>query len=134
MTTELTPMQTELLKRSDAIMESLGKTISSAVDFSKEQIPDIAYQYIAFERAYSSIALLVGICLVFLSYTLIKKAINIPYDRYDANDKPEVMRKSGWLVGITGAFIVMLYTKAFFLVWFAPKVFLLQSLTSLIKG
>ena len=133
MTTELTPMQAELLKRSEAIMDSLGKTISSAVDFSKEQIPDIAYQYIAFERAYTSVTLLCGIAFIVLALFLTRYALNTKWSR-DLDTKLGLSAIAGVCSGIIGLITFFASLKVFLLVWFAPKVFLLQSLTSLIKG
>lgn len=132
MTTELTPMQAELLKRSDAIMDSLGKTISTAVDFSKEQIPDIAYQYIAFSRAYSSSYVIFGtLLLVLCSYLILNTNKN--WDDW-SEERCATSIVGGALSGISGLMFVFMNLKTCLFVWFAPKVFLLQSLTSLIKG
>jgi hypothetical protein len=40
----------------------------------------------------------------------------------------------GTIFGVLGMILFFANLKALLLVWFAPKVFLLQSLTSLIKG
>jgi hypothetical protein len=132
MTTELTPMQTELLRRSDAIMESIGNVVGTAVDFSKEQIPDIAFQYVAFERAYSSFYIITGVLLyVLCAYSLLSAIKN--WGMW-SEDHRVVFLMGNSVLGFIGTMFVFINLKTFLLVWFAPKVFLLQSLTSLIKG
>jgi len=52
MTEKLSPMQDELLKRADSIFDGISKTVSATKEFALEQIPDVAYQLIAYQRAW----------------------------------------------------------------------------------
>jgi hypothetical protein len=134
MTTEtLTPMQTELLKRSDAIMQSISGSISSAVEFSKDQIPDIALQYIAFQRVYSSTLILCVLLMVAFAVYLLRYASTTKWTK-DLDTRIALNWIGGTIFGVLGMILFFANLKALLLVWFAPKVFLLQSLTSLIKG
>jgi hypothetical protein len=58
----LSPMQNELLRRADSIFDSISNTVSKASDLAiqggkavAEQIPDIAFQYIAYGRVANTV-------------------------------------------------------------------------------
>lgn len=48
MADKLSPIQEELLKRADSIFSSVATAVGQAKDIAVEQLPDIAYQYIAY--------------------------------------------------------------------------------------
>lgn len=68
MTTEtadkLSPLQQNLLDRADSIFAAIGNTVTKATDFATAEIPDIAYQYVAYGRVMATVILIM--CAIFL--------------------------------------------------------------------
>lgn len=136
MTTKLSPMQEQLLQRADSIFASISTTVAKATDFASEQIPDIAIQYVAFGRAYSTtlvvVSTLIMLAYVFMVYKFIK------HDVY--NSSLSRFSESSIAVTVVGAFpsvgaliTVMVNVKDVFLVWFAPKIWLITEIAKLVK-
>lgn len=132
MADKLSPMQEQLLQRADSIFASISAGVAKASDFASEQIPDIAIQYVAFGRAYSTAVMV--LCIVYLiawtvsMYKLIKSENN------------DSIIPVAILVAIFGgaasiATVIMLFVnmKSFFLVWFAPKIWLITEIVKLVK-
>lgn len=137
----LSPMQQELLSRADAIFASVGKSIETAVDFGKEQLPDIAYQYLAFSRAYISLASIIEFIIMIIGLWLIinvgiRDTRKLGMDKWNAD-----WVASRYSIVIFGFFIALISMIMFFsnlkpllLVWLAPKIFLIQGMVELVKG
>jgi hypothetical protein len=139
MTDKLSPLQEELLKRADSIFESIAKTVTEAKNFAVEQLPDIAFQYIAFYRALYTFEMIVFVLLMVIGlYLLINISIRNVFEYKDLEYETDHRRFISGVAGggmILVSFVVILnITKEFFMVWFAPKIFLIQTLVSLIKG
>jgi hypothetical protein len=136
----LSPMQQELLHRADAIFASVGKAVEKAGNFAAEQIPDIALQYVAFGRAIESSYMAIGV-LLFLTglYLLVRVAVmdsrKMGITGYDtwADGRVGAVVSSIPMI-IVGFMTMMINIKAFFMVWFAPKVWLILELVHLIKA
>ena len=127
----LTPMQQELLDRADSIFESVAKTVTNITDIAKEQLPDIAHQYLMFQSAYITFMMVLSIVLGYVGYLFIKKGI--------AEETSFDMSMTCFLFGVAPAIISSLvlfstYLKDFFMVWFAPKIFLITHIVQLVKG
>ena len=133
----LTPMQQELLNRADTIFETLKQGAIVAKDFAMEQLPDIAMQYIVFNRAYLSFLIILPLffaLFVWASYTHWCKAEK-NYQGYDFSFPMFFFFVTGLasLIGTVVSFIsVMVHFKDFLMVWFAPKIFLIQTITELV--
>lgn len=81
-------MQEELLKRADSIFNAVGNTaakaaeltekgVTTAFDVAKEQLPDIAYQFIAYNRVYYTILVTSLLMLIAIQqFFAIKNIIN----------------------------------------------------------
>lgn len=137
----LSPMQKELLNRADAIFASVGKSIETAVDFSKEQLPDIAYQYLLFSRAYISLASLIefiimGIGLWLIINVAIRDTRKLGTDKWDRDwaGTRHVAIVSGFFITVFSMILFFSNLKSLLLVWFAPKLFLIQGMVELVKG
>lgn len=133
---ELSPIQKELLDRADSIFKSIADTVNTGVEFAKDQIPDIAYQYIAMERVYLT-SVVAMIILVFIVSTYatwkftFKNCMNIK--GYDAESRYFVIVP--WLLMTVLCVIAFANTfKSFVMVWFAPKIFIITNIVTLIKG
>jgi hypothetical protein len=112
------------------ILGAISDGVAQAKDFAVEQLPDIAQQYILFGRAWETIALSISVMvLVGLIYGVVKIAKN-----------QSMYVDARWMLAILtagAAFLSLLITidklKDFLLVWFAPKLYLIQGLAQLVK-
>ena len=131
-TETLSPIQQELLNRADSIFNSISKAASTSLDFAKEQLPDIAIQFIMYQRVYLTLMLIVGVFILAGAFKLFQKAfIKSRTNHYDET--------VGWFIfGIIttlfGLIIFFNYIKATIMVWFAPKLFLIQGMIELSKS
>lgn len=128
----LTPMQRELLDRADIIFASIKDAAIVAKDFALEHLPDVAQQLILLERVHLTVLFLLPFILLSLLIVGVRHV-----------DK--VTRESGFdvivqiLTLVCGASLVvsvisMLVTfRDFLTVWFAPKIYLIEYITALIK-
>lgn len=123
---DLSPMQQELLNRADAIFDSVGKAVTTAGEFVAGQVPDIATQYVAYGRAWTTCAVVLGILLLIFAIWMVKKM----FSTWDSPDLTPIA-----MVPISAGFLlVSINFKEFLLVWFAPKVWLLQEIVHLVKA
>ena len=124
----LTPMQQELLNRADSIVASISQTVVAATDFAAEQIPDIALQYVMYGRAAYSIYVIIGVALVIGGLVL--------WRSMHSGQEPEdwAIRFAASAVSVTtGAVVVLCNLNSALMVWFAPKVWLLNELVNMVK-
>ena len=131
-------MQQELLNRADSIFAYIGEAAAKAADFAGQQIPDIAYQYIAYYRTYLSIV--VGVALVVL---FIQQFLMIKFCRYIDKELENKYNDGGhWFayaivtlfVGFICIVTIITNLKELIMVWVAPKVFLIEHIVHLVKG
>lgn len=136
MNKNLTPIQTELLNRADSIFKTNAETASKVSDFAAEQLPDIAYHYIAMERVYLSS--IVGLAILFIIASSIfvwkftvKNCMN--FTGYDDDLRYYVLFPYTFIVIVL--FIVFFTNlKSLIMVWFAPKIYIITNIVTLIKG
>lgn len=109
------------------IITSIQTAVGKAADFTFEQLPDIAQQYVAFGRAYSITVLVVS--LIFMGFFwYLGNMINKRCQGTHESD-------SGWVMvfpGMLPLLVFLLNLKETILVWFAPKVWLIQEIANLI--
>lgn len=141
----LSPMQREVLERVDSIFGAISNTVNKAGELTakggevlSEQLPDIAYQYVAFGRAVSTAAILLGIVLTWIGYHLFwniacRNSRNLPDELYEWHNG-RVFSLIVGLIGIVAGFLTTVFnTKGFLLVWFAPKLWLILEIIELVK-
>lgn len=126
--TELSPMQEQILQRADSIFNSISNTVSNAASFANEQIPDIAIQYVAFGRAYTTTVVLA--CIIFV----IAWAITT-YKLVKANNDDIIypVATVGGVISLISLIVGMANVKEFMMVWFAPKIWLITEIVKLVK-
>lgn len=130
MTTEtLTPMQTELLARADSIFAAIAKAAQSATTFAAEQLPDIALQYVAYGRAYTTVLLIIGIMFAITSIWL---AV-ITWKRGTYADSGAATFVGMVITGLVSFGMIAPHLSNFLMVWFAPKIWLIQNIITLVK-
>jgi hypothetical protein len=125
-TMEKVNLETKLVEILGAIFDG----VAQAKDFAVEQLPDIAQQYILLGRAWETIAFSISVAAV---VGLIYVTVKIPKSQIIEID-------AKWALGILtagAAFFALLIAihnlKDFMLVWFAPKLYLIQGLAQLVK-
>jgi len=139
MTDTLTPIQTELLKRADSVYDSLSRAVTTATDFAAQQIPDVAYQYLVYYRVYLTTIVCVFTLMWVLQQTVMIKWAKATDKYFERNN----LYNEGhhWFIYVLTTIVVSMicattifsHFKELLMVWFAPKVFLLEQLTNLIK-
>lgn len=112
----------------EKILEQVLQAVSQAADFAKEQIPDIAMQYVLFGRVYETSVFALAIIAASLGVVLFSKADNF----HSSNQKDGKVLA----VIITASALVTAaaWAKSVALVWFAPKIWLLLEISKLVKN
>ena len=121
-------IEQKLLEQASGILEAITTAVGQAKDLAIEQLPDIAYQYIAFNRAY--------LTTVFVLATVISILL-ITWAWYkETHCESHSSGQYAFIVAfpVIISVISSLYTmKMVFMVWLAPKIFLIEQLVNLIK-
>lgn len=123
-------MNEELQGKLVEILASIQAAAGKTADFAMEQLPDIAQSYIVYGRVYASFSVALALLLIIGAIYAIRWA-----HKTDPNTEGVMIPAS--LFGGTAAFLgfigVCATASNAMLVWFAPKVWLLKELASLIK-
>lgn len=155
-------MNEQLQAKLVEILAGIQAATKTAGDFAMEQLPDIAQQYLAYGRMYETLfaafAALV-FCLGFVAVHRLRRKLRAADAEFDAALADYNERKSKTKDGYfydsrphrgsyfdaskvgpltyapfaIGSVLFMLNLSSLLLVWFAPKVWLLKELASLIK-
>ena len=124
-------MQKRLLENADKIMNSIYETAKTATDTASEQLPLLATEYLKFAMAWETMGVVAPILLLVGLYFLWKKwyAKDIA-ENWTGGGVPTMICASQAVV----VFIVMcLNMRGFLLVWFAPKIYLIEAIVELAK-
>lgn len=119
-------MEKELQGKLVEILSSIQAATGKAADFTMEQLPEIAQSYVVYGRA-SSLFWFVGAsaCVYF--------AVKGRAKAMKAFDDAEVWPIFACIGAAVAAVIALVNAQESFLVWFAPKVWLLKELAQLVK-
>ena len=123
-------MNDELQSKLVEVLTGISEGVSQAKDFAIEQLPDVAQQYIMFGMVWeTSLLALYATFIALIAFGLWKLW------RSDAADVETVAFSTifggGTLILLLIAFVIQL--KPVLLVWFAPKLYLLQGIAGLVK-
>lgn len=133
----LTPLQQELLGRADAVFASIGTAVGKATDYAAVQIPDIAMQYILYYRVYLTSVIVIALLVLIVQQVLSIRWLNKALKDKATWDKDGYILIYGVLTLITSlATLLPTFSnfKDLLLVWFAPKVFLIEHMVHLAKS
>lgn len=132
-------MKDELQSKMVEILTSIQSAAGKASDFALEQLPDIAQQYVLYGRGVT-VATSVFLLLLAIGFgALALWAYRNPWNISDWSvDKGKARSDSNLCVmgfGALFSFVLLMVSFASFdwMVWLAPKVWLLKELASLIK-
>lgn len=142
----LTPLQAELLKRADEIFAAVGTAVGKASDIAFQagqvvaaEIPDIAYQYIAFGRVYQTGIFVFTMTMALLGfYWFFNLGLN---NRKNFADDPYcgwhgariAYTTGGGLTTIIFGIISIANFRDTVLIWAAPKIWLIEELARIAK-
>ena len=121
-------IEQKLLEQASGILEAITTAVGQAKDLAIEQLPDIAYQYIAFNRAY--------LTTIFVLCTITAIVIFIWAWYKETHCESYLNGQYGFFaafVFIPAAFTSFATMKSVFMVWLAPKIFLIEQIVNLIK-
>jgi hypothetical protein len=124
-------MKEELQGKLVEILTSIQTAAGKASDFALEQLPDIAQSYVAYGRVWSVAALCCWLSVLVVSVLAIRWAYRHP--RAGDDRAPFAAGLGGGIMSFVGVIGLMTTAKGAALVWFAPKVWLLKEIATLIK-
>lgn len=138
MADKLTPLQEELLKRADSIFISISDNATKVADFAKEQLPDIAYQFIAYNKVYYTSLTVTGFLFILLAfwlfiYVLVLDKFKMYSSPHDTSGIFAITLLSTIVSAMIGIPMFLSTFKSTLMVWFAPKIFLITSIVELVK-
>lgn len=130
-------MNEELQGKLVEILASIQAGAKATGDFAMAQLPDIAQSYVAYGRAIETIHFLASLIVLLLSLWV---AFKHGYSNASAVDRNGYWYGNrvaatvfGTFVGLFAFLIACWNAAPMLLVWFAPKVWLLKELASLVK-
>lgn len=134
-------MNEQLQSKLVEILSGIQSATKAAGDFAMEQLPDIAQSYVVYGRASLTAAfvltVLVTVCFVFVALKygyLSKDVVQSPhYNSGSWTDARTIAAIGGTILSLTMTLPISRQIGPLFLVWLAPKVWLLKELAGLIK-
>lgn len=121
------------------ILTGIQSAVKSAGDFAIEQLPDIATQYILYGRVKSAVIALFLLCVIVALYGFAYWAYKNPWNTSEyLSDAGKKRSESNYTAMIfppilaTGLLLIVIWDFDY-LVWFAPKVWLIKEIATLIK-
>ena len=121
-------MKEELQGKLVEILTSIQTAAGKASDFAMEQLPDIAQSYVAYGRFWS-LFMVIACTAACVTFIVVGVRVGKKLDKWDAGVQWIPIGPVAFLSGV-GALVSI---KSAALVWFAPKVWLLKELASLVK-
>lgn len=113
------------------ILSGIQEGVRAAGTFAMEQLPEIAQQYVLYGRVLATFWMVLG--AAFLIYTTVAVVKCLKYAREEREDFAFAFGFSAAVSAIVGMMFVCVNVASFSLVWFAPKVWLLKEIASLVK-
>jgi hypothetical protein len=129
-------MNDELQNKLAEVLGGIAEGVTQAKDFAVEQLPDVAQQYIMFGMVWETAAFVMLVAATWLFTWMFLRGWKMASDdeaSYRDADRGQMMMIFGSIVGVTTAVFCLAQLKAVLLVWFAPKLYLLQGIAGLVK-
>ena len=128
-------MKDELQTKLTEILTAIQVGVSKTADFTSEQLPDIAQQYVLYGRVWSTVsvlwwlAMLAAFAWVALRFGFLSKKV----DRWgDWSGARLAAALAGTAATGISSFTLLWELRSAMLVWFAPKVWLLKEVAGLL--
>lgn len=119
-------MNDELQTQLAEVLVSITNTMTTASDFAVAELPDIAQQYIHFGMAWHTAAFLISAIGACIAGTLALRGYHKAHREVGFGIQLVI------LVAAFATFAAAASAKSMLLVWFAPKVYLLQGIAGLL--
>jgi hypothetical protein len=127
-------MENDLKAKLAEILTGIADNVGQLKDFAVEQLPDVAQQYIVYGRVLETAVFLI-VCT--LNIVMIKICIwGAKQIRTKGDNSGPLEVMSLILGGFASLFLITILfcqIKPFLMVWLAPKIYLIQGISSLIK-
>jgi hypothetical protein len=127
-------MENDLKAKLAEILTDIADNVGQLKDFAVEQLPDVAQQYIVYGRVLETAVFLI-VCT--LNIVMIKICIwGAKQIRTKGDNSGPLEVMSLILGGFASLFLITVLfcqIKPFLMVWLAPKIYLIQGISSLIK-
>lgn len=127
-------MNDELQNKLTEVLGGIAEGVTQAKDFAVEQLPDVAQQYIMFGRMWETVMFVMLVAATGFFGWMFWRGWKTPDEAScrDA-DRGQMLIVFGSIPGVILAFCTLVQVKAVLLVWFAPKLYLLQGIAGLVK-
>lgn len=122
-------IESKLLEQASEIIDAMTNAVNQAKDLAIEQLPDIVYQYILFERVYISVLFVIALLALWKGVRLLLKVVSNQF----AVDVDFLYFIVGLVLTVLGAFTALAQLKTLLMVWVAPKIFIITKLVHLVK-
>ena len=129
-------MNEELQSKLVEVLTGISEGVAQAKDFAVEQLPDVAQQYIMFGMVWETTAFVVLILLLLPSLSLMWSGLKLMTSEnsdYSDENRGFTFLLLGGIASLCLGFLAIVQLKAVLLVWFAPKLYLLQGIAGLVK-
>jgi hypothetical protein len=123
-------MNNELQSQLVEVLTGISEGVAQAKDFAIEQLPDVAQQYIMFGMVWETALLVIFAVLITLIAFGIWKIWVSDSLEFEAGAGLIIL---GFCAEIALLFAFIFQLKPVLLVWFAPKLYLLQGIAGLVK-
>ena len=129
-------MNDELQNKLAEVLGGIAEGVKQAKDFAVEQLPDVAQQYIMFGRMWETAAFVMLVAATVVCGWMVLRGWRLTSDKeasYSDHDRGQMLMIFGSVPGFAIAIFLIVQLKAVLLVWFAPKLYLLQGIAGLVK-
>ncbi len=126
------PLQSKLVE----ILSGIQSAVKVAGDFAVSQLPDLAQSYILYGRVVSIAAFLCALAVLLIAlwvvfhHTVRSKKVDKFGNWADSRTASTIL---GCVACVPSFFFMLSWGRDILLVWFAPKIWLLQKLGEMIK-
>jgi hypothetical protein len=128
-------MNEELQANLAAVLGAITDGVTQTKDFAVEQLPDVAHQYIMFSLAFETVSFALAVAILITSVVVGLRALKRIKDspKYETPDSDVAITILCGFGTFLSALFALSLLKPLLMVWFAPKVYLLQGIAGLLK-
>ena len=127
-------MNDELQNKLAEVLGGIAEGVTQAKDFAVEQLPDVAQQYIMFGRMWETAMLVLLLTATVVFGWMFWRGWKTPDEAgYRDMERAQMLIIFGSIPGVVSAILCLAQLKDMLLVWFAPKLYLLQGIAGLVK-
>jgi hypothetical protein len=127
-------MNDELQNKLAEVLGGIAEGVTQAKDFAVEQLPDVAQQYIMFGMVWETAAFVMLVAATGFFGWMFWRGWKTPDEAsWRDADRGQMLIIFGSIPGVFTAVASIVQLKTVLLVWFAPKLYLLQGIAGLVK-